>query len=271
MPLSSQFMRIKLSALFYLKFWIFTDKPVDIVLILHSGKCTCRVYQSPARLEHCRRLSQYLSLNGSKILRSVLSVRIQNIPVLSEHALSGAGCVHQYPVKEFGIYRGKLIGLRTCYDSIGYTGELYVLQQCLCSRCARIIGIQAAPLSQITGYLRAFSSRRRAQIQHHIVRLHIKPGHRSHGRGLLYIIQTRIIKRMSGKVGYILYIESVFDPRYLLMGLLYFIKNNVGTRLQSIDSYPECRSAGKRPDILFEILAELIPHRIDERFRQFII
>ena len=119
--------------------------------------------------------------------------------VFPEHSFAGAGSVHQDFVEKLREAlrqpgRG-LVG----HKQVGDPEELQISQQSFGSGVADVVGHQH-PLSLKLGpQLCGLSPGSRAEIQHPLSRLHGKESRRSHGAGLLEIIESGGIEGMAGR------------------------------------------------------------------------
>ncbi len=187
-------------------------KPPDIFLILPDGKGAGRVQQVASRQQHFHCPGQNLPLQRHIIFRAVFLPDFHQLRVPAEHAFPGAGRIHQNPVEKRPQHLGQLPRAFAGDTHIADAGQLQILKKGLSPGAADIIGHQKTLSLQPGSQLRTFPPWRGAQIQNPVSRLHRQNRCRSHGTGLLKIIQPRIIVRVPGRAPVSLHIISVGCP-----------------------------------------------------------
>ena len=153
--------------------------------------------------------------------------------LLTEHPLSGTGCINKDFIKIFMEIPVKLISHLTGHQNIGKTKYFQILQKCLRTGCTGIISHQKSRMIKLCSQLCCLSARCCTKIQHPLSFFYRKYAGRRHGTWLLNIIKTCIIIRMLCRCILFCIIITVWCPRNSAKTLkridpLKFLHGNLG-------------------------------------------
>ena len=153
----------------------------DLTLVFFRREGAGGVHQHSAGSQQGGSVVQDLPANGGTLAHQALVVLGQRLGLLTEHALTGAGCVHQNTVKKCGESLDQSSCIAVQHNRIGYTHPLQVGAQDLGPACVVLVAHQQALALQGRRQLTALAAGRSAHVQHLHAGVYIQQRRRSAG------------------------------------------------------------------------------------------
>ena len=120
---------------------------------------------------------------------------IDGLRLAAEHALAGAGRVHEDAVKERGEARGKLLRQRAGNGGVGHAHALHIAREDLRAGGNRLVAHEQPAPGHQRGDLRALAAGRGTQVEHALAGLRVKRRDGGKRAGLLQVEQPRLVQR----------------------------------------------------------------------------
>ena len=165
----------------------------DLPFVLLGGKGAGGANEDAPRRQQRRRVFQDLGAQGGAVLHQRFIVLGGGHCLLAEHALPGAGRIHQHPVKTAGPGGGQPGGVLVGDEGVGHPHPLQILAQHFGPRRHILVGHQKTLTLQRRRQLAGLSPWCGAQVRHPHAGLHIQqrkpgrwhwvPGHRTPRHG----------------------------------------------------------------------------------------
>lgn len=175
------------------------QKAFQHALVFRVVKGAGGVDHHAAGTEHLRGFTEDIHLAVGTIRRGIGVPFVTRFGLAAEHALSRAGRIDQYAVKERRKARRKRIGQCADDNGVAHTHALHISGKNLSAAGNRFVADQQPLSAHQRGNLRAFAAGSGAQIQHALARLGVKHGDSGQRARLLHIKQTAFMER--GKSG----------------------------------------------------------------------
>ena len=153
--------------------------------IFLRGEGAGGIHQPPAGAHQPGRGMEDLSLPPGAHLHRLLAPVCDGGFLLAEHALAGAGGVHQHPVEKAGETLGQGFRVLVGHQSIAHRHPLDVPGQNLCPLGVDFIAQKKSFARHPSGNLGALASGGGTEVADPFAGLGIQQSHRRHGTGLL--------------------------------------------------------------------------------------
>ena len=236
-------------------------------LVLLGGKGAGGVHQPSAGPEHLRRRVQNFPLPPGAHLHQLRGPVRHRRRFFAEHALPGAGRVHQNPVKKAGKPLGQ--GRRGFVQDqgVGNPHPLYVLGKDFCPLGVNLVAHQQAPAPHLSGNLGGLAPGGGAKVQNPLPGLWVQEHRRGHGAGLLKIVDPRVVEGVQAGSG----LRVIVVPRFL-PGHRGFHKGQRGP-FPLLGVKPESHRPGpfQAGKIFRELGPQLGLHPLQKQFRQHMV
>ena len=165
-------------------------------LVLFRRKGAGGVYQLPARCQHSGSTVQNFRAQPGALLHQCFAVLLPGHRLLAEHALAGAGRIHQYPVEKLRQRLGNAGRRLVEHHGVGHTHPLQIALEDVGAGGNVLVAHQNAPPLQSGSQLTALAAGGRAHVQHPHTRLHAQQRCRRGRRRLLRVEHARVVVRV---------------------------------------------------------------------------
>ena len=177
------------------KFRVQRQKTPEHALVLRVVERAGGIDHRAAGAEHLRGLRQNLHLAVGTAARGVGVPFVARFRLAAEHALAGAGRVHQNAVEKRGEARRERIRHGAEHDGVANAHALDVAGENLRAAGDGLVAAeQPAPRHQ-RGDLRALAAGRGAEVEHPLAGLGIERGDGGQGARLLHVKQAALVQR----------------------------------------------------------------------------